>query len=434
MFEVIILALIAAGLFLLAFYKIGNYAADNYYNTTDYSGRMDRKYIAKLQKYVDANGVRSGDTDKLNKWVDDQNILSIFIIKNGELTYNSWEDDNDSSYFTYNDTDESELSGKFYLVTFADGECKVYVTGFYSYNAYVYIEFIAIAGAAVIFILIMLLAVRSKIKYVKRIDSDVKVLESGDLAHNVSVAGNDEFSELAKSINQMKNSLKEEFEEKEAMHQAEKTLVTGMSHDLRTPLTSILLYTDLLLKGKYEDENKMWEYIGRINEKAKQMKNLSDQLFEYSLVTGKGGEIVCEKSKIKDVLYDPLSEMIGFLSGSGYKTASDVDFKDVNINFYRDYIPRLIDNIISNIGKYADKENPVIIKTVYEEGFAGISVSNSIRTDGTVSDTNHIGLMNIKKMMAAMDGKCMIEKGGTEFTIKLLFVVHHEVMLPEREA
>ena len=86
-----------------------------------------------------------------------------------------------------------------------------------------------------------------------------------------------------------------------------------MSHDLRTPVTSIMLYTEILKKGKYKDEKQLLEYIEKIDRKAHAMKQLTENLFEYSLVTGEN-EIELEKAEQYEVIfYDLFSETCSYL-------------------------------------------------------------------------------------------------------------------------
>ena len=78
-------------------------------------------------------------------------------------------------------------------------------------------------------------------------------------------------------------------------------IVTEMSHDLRTPVTSIMLYTEILKKGKYKSEVQFKEYLDKIDLKAHRMKQLTDHLFEYSLIAG-ASEIELEEPEQYEVL------------------------------------------------------------------------------------------------------------------------------------
>lgn len=63
-------------------------------------------------------------------------------------------------------------------------------------------------------------------------------------------------------------------------------IVTEMSHDIRTPVTAIMLYSEILQKEQYKTEEQRKEYVKKINKKAYRLKQLVDHLFEYALVAG----------------------------------------------------------------------------------------------------------------------------------------------------
>lgn len=76
-------------------------------------------------------------------------------------------------------------------------------------------------------------------------------------------------------------------------------MITDMSHDLRTPLTSIMIYTEILKKKKYKDEEQMQEYIEKIEQKTQRIKQLSERIFEYSLVTSEMEVALSEPNGLK---------------------------------------------------------------------------------------------------------------------------------------
>lgn len=83
----------------------------------------------------------------------------------------------------------------------------------------------------------------------------------------------------------MRVTLRQQQEEEAQASAKVKNLITEMSHDLRTPLTTLLLYTEILRCRKYETSEQADNYLNKIDAKARQIKQLSDNLFEYALVT-----------------------------------------------------------------------------------------------------------------------------------------------------
>ena len=118
---------------------------------------------------------------------------------------------------------------------------------------------IIISAAA--FYAVFIILIRRKINYIITLDDQIKILETGDLNFDVTVKGNDELSSLAESLNQMRLSLAENIRKETEAVSANYNLVVSVSHDLRTPLTSLALYLDFIKNGKYKDENELRSYI-----------------------------------------------------------------------------------------------------------------------------------------------------------------------------
>lgn len=98
---------------------------------------------------------------------------------------------------------------------------------------------------------------------------------SGKLEHRVRVQGNDELGELAMGIDRMRQSILRHRKSEDAMREANSELVTAMSHDLRTPLTSLLLYLEMLDRDKVSDEEQKKHLIHQSFSKAESIKDMN---------------------------------------------------------------------------------------------------------------------------------------------------------------
>lgn len=159
----------------------------------------------------------------------------------------------------------------------------------------------------VFFIMLVLLGIRRKMKYIRKLGDEVEILEGGSLDYEITVKGKDELARLAESVESMRKAFNRMITQETEMIHENQRIVTEMSHDLRTPVTSIMLYTEILKKGKYKDEKQLLEYIEKIDRKAHAMKQLTENLFEYSLVTGEN-EIELEKAEQYEVIFYDYSQ------------------------------------------------------------------------------------------------------------------------------
>lgn len=125
---------------------------------------------------------------------------------------------------------------------------------------------------------------------------------------------------------------------------------------------------------------------------------------------------------LKEAFHDSLSEMVGYLSQRGYQFDFALDWADEKILVYEPFVKRLLDNLASNIEKYADLERPVRIELLRNGEYVGLSFQNAVRVDSAKQEGTNIGLTNINSMMNKMNGTCHVEQTSVSFEIELWFL------------
>ena len=385
------------------------------------------EHIQDLQDYIDETKAASNDSEKLTEWVRKRKIVSIQVYKDEILTYDS----------NYPDAavEDAEAEGAYYdweyyyTAEFADGTADVFLYGFFSYPLYSYAMTAEILLAVILLVAIVILGIRKPVRYIGRLKAECEILGSGDLDYQVTVQGKDELSLLARGLDNMRMALRESNEKEAELTAANRRMITEMSHDLRTPLTSLLIYTEILGKKAAKDPRQAMEYVRKIEKKARQIKRLSDNIFEYALITEETKAELGEPQTLRELFYDPLSEMTAYLGERGYMvelqpdTGSGSERRQIRVN--EEYINRIMDNIVSNIEKYADKSMPVRIETIYTEEYGGLAFRNGIscsmedrrKTEGSTN----IGLHNVEKMMKKMNGYFRVKQTENIFEITLIF-------------
>lgn len=414
----LLLATFAAAVFFAVLNMVGHYAIRSFMLQTDYMEREDKRRIDKLQAYVKEQGLASVDSSKLTDWVGKQSVVSIQVYKDGFLVYDSNYPEED---FEEEVPDMRHPWENFHTVVFSDGKADVLLYGFYDYQFYNYAFIGELFLSFLLLMGIIMLGIRRTIRYILKLSQEIRILEGGDLGYSITVSGHDELSRLAEGLDSMRQSFREQTEREKQLTLANQRMVTEMSHDLRTPLTSIMLYTEILLKGRYKDEGQLLEYVGKIDQKARRMKQLSDHLFEYSLVSGEDQINLGEPAPFQMVFYDMLSEMSFGLGQQGFSLEPDFLWKDCYVRVNADYIVRIFDNITSNIVKYGDRETPVKLRTIYSGQSAGFAVRNGKAIQKEKTESTRIGLRNIEKMMEKQGGRSIVEQTEKEFEISLQF-------------
>ena len=128
--------------------------------------------------------------------------------------------------------------------------------------------------------------IREDVDYICYLEREVEKIGQGNLSANIMVEGQDELAKLAQGLDIMRKMLVYREEKEHEMRVAQDKLVLGMAHDLRTPLTGLMTYIEIL--RKQENEGKVSrEYIDKAFDKIFQIRALSDQMFEYFFVFSK---------------------------------------------------------------------------------------------------------------------------------------------------
>lgn len=160
---------------------------------------------------------------------------------------------------------------------------------------------------------------------------------------------------------------------------AEKTkneLITNVSHDLRTPLTSVMGYLGLVKDGKYSDEKEMKEYLSIAFNKAERLKILIDDLFEYTKLTNANVNIELRKVNLNEFLEQLIEELRPYYEESELTLKVFLPEEKVYVNVDTNKMLRVFENLFTNAIKYSRKPSDVKINLERFTETAVFSISN----------------------------------------------------------
>lgn len=399
----------------------GNYALDKYYDKSSFLQNKSIQAISDFKTYVSANNISADDHEKIEKWSRSYKYVDIYIFKNNTLVYNSTRY---SSYSNYENLAEiSIISSNYNIVSFADGNANVYMDCYFEYKYYYITLFISSAIGLIIFVSVMLTLIKRKVSYIGKLENEIKILEGGDLNYNITIEGNDELSSLAESINEMRKSFMERLHNESEAEYCNSELITAMSHDLRTPLTALLGYLEIIEYKKYKTEEDLMQYIHNSREKTYQIKTLSDKLFEYFLVFNRRDDLDLELFNANEILDQLFQEEFFMLSDENFTfdfiSYSDVCYLDMNLISIR----RVFDNIFSNISKYADLSEPVKIRYYTEGSNLIITIKNKISKNRKSVTSTGIGLKTCNKIIEMHKGTLYTENINNLFVITIILPI-----------
>jgi signal transduction histidine kinase len=211
--------------------------------------------------------------------------------------------------------------------------------------------------------------------YFNSIVQKTNELTAGHLGPDLPVKGKSVLAKLALNINTLKQGVKTSQNEQAKSERLKTELITNVSHDLRTPLTSIISYTELLKNGDLTDEERA-AYLEIIDRKSKRLKVLIDDLFEVSKMASGNIELKKEKVDLVQLLQQALAEYDDKIEASGLQFRVSHSEKPIYAIVDGQRLWRVFDNLINNILKYSLEHTRVYISIVKKNGWAEIVFKN----------------------------------------------------------
>lgn len=412
---------------------------------------MDKVY-SELEEYIDDYQVSGNDTRALKKWLADRSDTYLYVYDNlnvyfsggwnmtdnGSSTDDYMNSASTSSYGEITDSnkkvrrieeDDYQGDARNRIVQFADDKYYVYIDTYKEHKAYIALNTSCGIIAFIIFFTVFLSYSRAVMRRIGLIIEKTKQISDGRLDIEIEDNSNDEIRTLADSIDAMKNSIVMRQENERAAWNANTELITSMSHDIKTPLTSIIGYLDILESEKNLPEGERKKYLKACHDKAVQLADMSNKLFQYFLVFSK--DHMPKELEIYDagILIDQvLSEHCAELITNGF----DIDYKyevpDVSIETDIASLLRVFDNVFSNIQKYAEAGKPVSVHSYQykDTDYIVTEISNTVSVESRKTESTKIGLKTCEKLCNNLKGNFTYEIEGGIFTAKIVMPIIQE--------
>lgn len=374
--------------------------------------------IDDFQEYVNNNRLNITDTGAIKSWVQQRNLHEFIIYKGGKVYFDKNYQENIFPGVIY-----KEDFRFLYPIKFLDGQAELYIYSGFADKYFDVVSGLSIIISIVICLFIFGIELQEEIKNIRYLKEEVEKIAAGCMKDHITPRGDDEICQLASGVEYMRNQLLVQEETRQKMKKSQDELVLGMAHDLRTPLTGLFSYLEIIKKLE-KDGKPTYEYTQKAFDKAEQLRTVSEQLFEYFLVSQESDSGLEEPENIQSAFEDYLSEFCVFLQCNGFciETAG-LSWKPVMVQINTDFFGRIMNNLISNIEKYASKDNSIILKILYTDTNIEISFLNGIvKPDPYVNGTG-IGLKNIELMMEQMNGSATVERTEDTYCIQLSFPI-----------
>lgn len=394
--------------------SLGDMAINHWYLTEKRMEQRNAVQTDNFQKFVTENGIASTNSGAMSKWVANA-YAYIVLIRDGRTSFEAgwWGIDEDADIGMTEEEQAEEYDFTFSDITFTDGTFRVAVEDYSEYRLYDETTDASYILAFFTLLLIVLLYQGRATRRMISISRALSDISAGDLQKEIPVKGHDEIAALSININSMRTAIITQMRREQIAWQANSDLIKSMSHDVRNPLTTLIGYLDLARTSKEPVPEDVQEYIDICARKADQLKELTDELFQYFLVFGSQDlKLNMERIEADPLLEQMIGEHLVELERCGWHVKRSrtcgggmlyVDVAQLN---------RVFDNLFSNIKKYADPERPIVISAEPGNNKIHILLENEIAQTEEHRESNGIGLKTCEKILSKMGGS--FQTSGTK--------------------
>lgn len=243
----------------------------------------------------------------------------------------------------------------------------------------------------------------------------------------------------AEDINRINDGISRAVEQKMKSERFKTELITNVSHDIKTPLTSIINYVDLLSKENIDNENAE-EYIEVLSRQSSKLKKLIEDLLEASKASTGNLTVNFTKIEIGTLLSQTLGEYEDRFAGKQLEPVLNNSSQPLFISADNRHIWRIFDNIFNNIAKYAQPNTRVYIDVSPKNGTVEITFKNISKEKLNISgdelmerfvrgdssrntEGSGLGLSIAKSLAELQKGRCDVQTDGDLFKVTLSFPI-----------
>ncbi|SHE97717.1 HAMP domain-containing protein [Seinonella peptonophila] len=299
-----------------------------------------------------------------------------------------------------------------------------------------------------LFFLFFHLLTRRQIHYIKMLASGIMKIAHGDFQYRVPVNRVDELGLLAENINQMADQLQQQKIREREWEQSKMELITGVSHDLRTPLTSIIGYLNLLQLDTAPDPVEQKRYLRNALRKTTQLKKLIDDLFVYTRLADKDVQLQLQEVNFVHLLEQLVYEFEPIAENRIVRLKIDKAAANLFIRLDSEKMVRAIDNLLLNALKFSEEDSEITIQLLLNQQQIRLSIhnvgqpitveqekklfdrfykSNEARNDQNVPSGSGLGLPIAKSIIELHKGEIGLEHKQGAFTFYIILPRTHSL-------
>lgn len=296
---------------------------------------------------------------------------------------------------------------------------------------------LAVAFPVICFVVSFSIKVNRRVRYVEYLSQEIQKIREEGFGRRMELQGDDEITQLCAVINEMSVQLREKEEREKRQQQSKNELITNVSHDLRSPLTSIIGYVELFKETGPEDRQRFDEYIEVVERRLTGLNGLINELFEYTKLNSADRFPDMEKRDVLELLRHILYEYKVLMEAEGLELSwklGGVKSHAADINTQQ--MVRVFQNLLDNARRYADRSAPVTV-TAQDMGRLHICITNRLADAQDIepdriferfycgdrarsaTQSSGLGLAIVKRIVELHGGEANASLQGQELSVHL---------------
>ncbi len=295
---------------------------------------------------------------------------------------------------------------------------------------------LTVAFPIICFVVSFSVMVNRRVRYVEYLSREIQKIREEGFGRSMELQGDDEITQLCAVINEMSVQLREKEERERRQQQSKNELITNVSHDLRSPLTSIIGYVELLKETGPKDRQRFDEYIEVVERRLTGLNGLINELFEYTKLNSADRFPDMEKRDVLELLRHILYEYKVLMETEGLTLSWQLEVKSHAADINTQQMVRVFQNLLDNARRYADRSAPVTV-TAQDTGRLHICITNRL-TDAkdiepdriferfycgdrarSAPQSSGLGLAIVKRIVELHGGEVNASLQGQELSVHL---------------
>lgn len=295
---------------------------------------------------------------------------------------------------------------------------------------------LAVAFPIICFVVSFSARVNRRVRYVEYLSQEIQKIREEGFGRSMELQGDDEITQLCAVINEMSVQLREKEEREKRQQQSKDELITNVSHDLRSPLTSITGYVELLKETGPEDRQRFDEYIEVVERRLTGLNGLINELFEYTKLNSADRFPDMEKRDVLELLRHILYEYKILMEADGLILSWQLEAESHTAYINTQQMVRVFQNLLDNARRYASRSAPVTV-TAQDTDCLHICITNRL-TDArgiepdriferfycgdrarSTPQSSGLGLAIVKRIVELHGGEASASLHGQELSVHL---------------